>query len=74
MKVYSVTIMVIDHDGLGEQDIRDVIENARNPNRCMNPVVMKAESVDIGEWHDNHPLNFKHSQYSEFDLLFNGIE
>lgn len=58
MKVHKVTLMIVDHDGLGTAGVRDVIENVRYPNHCMAPRVVAVESADI-EWDDGHPLNNK---------------
>ena len=57
MKAYKIEILVIDHDGVGEEEIKQVLENARYPNRCISPDVKTIKSVDIGEWHDDHQLN-----------------
>ena len=57
MKVYKLEIMIIDHDNCGAEEIKDVIENARYPNRCIMPEVMSIKHADIGEWSDEHPLN-----------------
>jgi hypothetical protein len=70
MKVYKLEIMVIDTDNCGAEEIKDMIENARYPNHAINPKVMQNDSVDIGEWHDNHPLNYRSSQQDTFKALF----
>ncbi len=56
MKVYKLEVMVIDFDGLGGDDIKDVIENASYPNRCIMPQVMAIDSRDI-DWSDDCALN-----------------
>lgn len=70
MKVYKVTVMVIDHDVLGPEEIKDVLENTRYPNHCISPDVMKIEESDIGEWDDNNPLNNVKTHEAEFKRLF----
>ncbi len=70
MKVYKIELMIIDFDNVGEKESVEVIENARYPNRCISPKVMSIESRDIGEWHDNHPLNKKSLQKTEYDRIF----
>lgn len=70
MKVYKLTCLFIDFDECGEQEIKDLIENARLPNHIIPPDVMKMESVDIGEWDDDNPLNFKKTKEKEFNRLF----
>jgi hypothetical protein len=58
MKVYKVTLMIVDHDGLDDVDeITAVIEQARYANRCIIPEVVDIEEKEIGEWSDDHPLN-----------------
>jgi hypothetical protein len=70
MKVYKVEIMIIDHDDLGDKEIKDVIENTRYPNHCINPYVIKTESRDIGEWTDDHPLNMTYKWEKEYHRIF----
>ena len=70
MKVYRIEVMVVDLDQIGEEDIRSVIENTRYPNRCISPKVKNIESRDIGEWHDEHPMNLKSKADAEYRRLF----
>lgn len=70
MKVHRVVLTVIDFDGIGADSIRDVIENARYPNRCINPSVMSIDTRDCGEWHDGHPLNNRKTSEAEMARLF----
>ena len=69
MKAYKVVLLIVDHDAVGD-GIKSVIENVRYPNHCLDPHVMRIESAEIGEWYDDHPLNFKSSQAEEFNRLF----
>ena len=62
----KVTLCVVDHDDIGPVEIRRVIENQRYPNRCISPNVMEVESRDIGEWHDEHPLNYSEKAWDLF--------
>jgi hypothetical protein len=57
MKAYLLTVLVIDHDKIGEAEVKSVLEDARYPNRCIGPLVQNIETFDIGEWSDDHPLN-----------------
>lgn len=57
MKAYKVTLSIIDFDNVGEDGIKDVIEMQKYPNRCISPKVIDVESAELGEWHDDHPLN-----------------
>jgi hypothetical protein len=70
MKVYKVEILIIDHDLLGSDSIKELIENTRYPNRCISPEVMSIEGRDIGEWSDDHPLNFVSQTEAEYKRLF----
>ena len=70
--VYKVTLIIIDHDEIGGEEIKDVIESAAYPNRCISPDVVSIESRDIGEWHDDHPLNMVDGFIDEVKKLFPG--
>ncbi len=70
MKAYKVEILIIDHDGLGAESIKDTLENTRYPNWCICPDVKSIEGVDIGEWSDEHPLNHRLKANAEYDRLF----
>lgn len=70
MKAYEITLRIIDHDGIGLQDIRDVLENARYPNHCISPKVSGHREADIGEWSDDHPLNMNSTADAEWSRLF----
>jgi hypothetical protein len=69
MKVYKIELMVIDFDEVGE-DIPVCIEEARYPNHCITPKVVSINSREIGEWHDDHPLNKKDLWRAHLDHLF----
>lgn len=64
MKAYKIEILVVDFDRLGEGEIRSVLENTKYPNYCINPQVMRVDEREIGEWHDDHPLN-KNSTFQQ---------
>lgn len=57
MKAYVLTVVVIDHDEIGQKEVVSALENARYPNRCISPNVKRVQTHNIGEWNDNHPLN-----------------
>jgi hypothetical protein len=69
MKAVKVEILILDFDGLGEDEIISVIENTRYPNHCISPDVKSIESVEI-EWDDNHPLNMKSTCDDAYNELF----
>lgn len=72
-KVYRVEVLVVDHDGLGADGIKEVLENQRYPNWCISPYVMSAESRDV-EWSDEHPLNQRTTMRDFFLGLFGGAQ
>lgn len=70
MKVYKLEVMVIDHDQIGEQGIKETLESTHYPNHCVLPRVKNVEVRDIGEWRDDHPLNLRDSADAEYRRLF----
>jgi hypothetical protein len=70
MNAYKVEILVIDFDGIGPGEIKDVFENIKYPNYCMYPSVMHITGKDIGEWTDEHPLNLISEKDAEYKRVF----
>lgn len=70
MKAHKVTLFIIDHDELGADEIKHVLENHKYPNHCMSPDVKSVETVDIGTWSDEHPLNIHDTASAEYQRLF----
>jgi hypothetical protein len=70
MKAYKVELLIVNHDGLSEREIKIQLENVNYPNDCISPSVMKIEGKDIGEWHDDHPLNKNKTMEKEYNKLF----
>jgi NTP pyrophosphatase (non-canonical NTP hydrolase) len=68
VEVFKVVLMVVDHDGLGADQVGGVLEQTRYPNHCMGPVVMHTETREV-YWSDDHPLNTIY-QTAEFERLF----
>lgn len=66
MKAYKIEILVIDHENVGEKDIKELIENTR----YIAPQIKNIECADIGEWTDDHPLNKHESADEEYQKLF----
>ena len=58
MKIHKVTLLVVDSDDIGAEDIKEVIENQKYPNYCISPSVVTIETEEV-DWHDDHPLNMK---------------
>lgn len=50
MKAYLVTLLIIDHDGLGAQGIESEIRANNWANDCIMPRVVETREADIGEW------------------------
>lgn len=71
MKIYKVTLSILDFDELGEDEIQSTIENIKYPNWCISPKVMSCEGKEIGEWSDDHVLNISATHKEEFNRLFN---
>jgi len=63
-------VTVLDFDGLGADGVKDAIENARYPNRCISPHVLSVAVREIGEWSDGHPLNQRATMDEEYRRLF----
>ena len=40
MKTYTVVLEIEDHDNLGPEEIKEVLENEDFPNHCMFPTVV----------------------------------
>ena len=53
MKAYKIEMIVVDHEGHGANMYYDIIENIR----YIYPNIISMVEADIGEWHDDHPLN-----------------
>lgn len=70
MKVHQVVFTVVDHDGLGAIGVRETLENTRFANDCLHVNVRSVETRDIGEWHDDHPLNNRNTAEAELRRLF----
>jgi hypothetical protein len=69
-KVHLVVLGIIDLDHVGADGVRDVLESARYPNRCISPDVKFVTTVDIGSWDDDNPLNNGRTQKAEWERLF----
>jgi hypothetical protein len=70
MKVYRLVLMVVDHDQIGHDEMRTILENQKYPNHCMYPTVTEIDYREIGEWSDDHPLNRTATSDATFRALF----
>ena len=66
MKVYKIELLFIDHEDIEEESLRYHLEDCE----YINPIVMNIEQREIGEWYEEHPLNYKNSQKEEYNKLF----
>lgn len=69
VRVHKIEVLVIDFDDVGADGVREVIETARYPNRCINPRVQRVETREV-EWSDDHPLNLAASCDDAYRELF----
>jgi hypothetical protein len=60
MKVHKITVLVVDSDGLGADNVKIELENANYPNDCIYPKVVEIDTREV-EWSDDHPLNHAYS-------------
>lgn len=67
MKAIKLTVLVLDFEDYGEENAKDNIESMK----YLMASVVDSESVDIGEWDDDHPLNNSDTSEAEFNRLFN---
>lgn len=66
MKMHKVTMYVIDLEEYGEQDMRSMLEQD-------NPGIVHIgdfQTVDIGEFEDEHPLNMIDATTEEHEAYF----
>lgn len=68
MTIYKIELLIVDHDRIGADEIKSVLENQRYPNHCIYPTVMGVHSREV-EWSDDHPLN-GHDREKAYDELF----
>lgn len=70
MKVYKVELMILDFDEIGPEQIKEVIEYQKFPNRCISPDVIRIDDREIGEWDDDCDLNKSNKCIEAFNKLF----
>jgi hypothetical protein len=68
-RIYRVTLLVSDHDDIGERGVIDALENTKYPNWCISPCVMGIERREV-DWSDDHPLNRSDTAPEAFKELF----
>jgi hypothetical protein len=55
-KVHRIVLCIVDHDDVGVDGVREALENAHYPNRCISPTVVSVDTRNV-EWSDDHLLN-----------------
>ena len=70
VKVHKLTVMILDFEEMGADEVVGELENGSFPNDCISPYVMDVQTRDIGEWSDDHPLNRNDTAAATFNLLF----
>ena len=66
-KIYKISGYIIEiHDEYNEDSIEFLIEQYSD----LFTKHFQVESVDIGEWYDEHPLNYRNSDISECEKYF----
>lgn len=68
-QIHKLTVLIVDHDELGADEVKQVLENQRYPNHCLGPHVMQMETREV-EWNDDHPLNRGDTQAETFGKMF----
>lgn len=68
-RVLKLEVLIVNHDGLSDEEIKSVVENTKYPNWCISPEVLKLESREV-DWSDDHPLNKRSTRQQAIDELF----
>lgn len=68
-RIYRVEVFIVDHDAIGPEGVKSVLENARYPNRAISPHVVSIDTRNV-EWSDDHPLNKRDGWRPAYDELF----
>ena len=66
MKAYVMQVLVVDHDGYGSDNVKDIIEGSK----YISAGVKSSVEMDIGDWSDDHPLNKHSTCEAEYERLF----
>jgi hypothetical protein len=66
MKAYKVTVVVVDHENMGGEEVAHEVCRSR----YINPQVVSVQDAEIGEWADEHPLNQRDKFADEVKRLF----
>ncbi len=64
MKMHKIELYVLDFEDYGIEECTSILEHI-DPHGAIvkvNPI----GSVEIGEWHDGHELNFRSTDYNKY--------
>lgn len=70
MKSYKIELLINDHDEVGAEEIKTILEEQKYPNWCIAPLVADIKEADIGEWNDEHPFNKRDQFKAHMDKVF----
>ena len=65
MKAYRIVLGVIDFEGRSKDEIKWILEEIP-----LTAGIMSIEELEIGEWRDDHPLNFLSTAPAEWKRIF----
>lgn len=67
-KLFKLTAYIVDYnEEFDEHDLADTLEYGPYDIHLRH---MKVDGADIGEWHDDHPLNYIDCPKAEFEKYF----
>ena len=66
MKAFKLEILIVDHEGFGQDDIINAVANLRH----YYPSVLSVKGAEVGEWSDDHPLNKFDTQKAAIEEYF----
>lgn len=69
MKAYKLEVLITDECISSVEEAMDLIDETRYPNH-INVSAVTCLEADIGEWHDDHPLNFGDNMIKAMDEYF----
>ncbi len=70
MKVIKLTVYIKDFEDYGSEEYKYLIEEHRH----LPAKVFIDEEADIGEWHDDHELNFSNASKEKYNKYFKPLK
>lgn len=62
MKAYKITGYILDFENNGAEELKTILHNVKH----VSISNLKLQEAEIGEWHDDHPLNKYGVDYEPF--------